>query len=155
MVRKGGSTYLRFVTMMEAGRIFLDRPLSGIAFAWPLAAHNQYLSMLAIGGIVPFTFFSYLLLLLHRMVRFDIGDNRSRANDHRQSLGMYGILIVFVVSSFFQNNFTVMYTSCLFWSLVGVYEIDRNRGADKRTGGTIPWGRPGNTAPGQATTEER
>ena len=47
MERKGGRTYLRFVAMMEAGRIFLERPLSGIAFAWPLAAHNQYLSILA------------------------------------------------------------------------------------------------------------
>ena len=35
---------------------------------------------------------------------------------------MYGIFILFIVSSLFQNNFTVTYTSCIFWVFMGAYE---------------------------------
>jgi len=119
----GGSTYQRLEAMTNSVSLFLENPLTGIAFAWPYAAHSQYLSMLAMGGIIPFALFLYLLWRLYYETRCALGRSGEGVVPAYDPGGACAILILFLVSAFFQNNLTVTYTSCLFWALVGMHEV--------------------------------
>ncbi len=117
-----GSTLGRIGAQLSVFEIFGKNPLSGIAFEWPYAAHNQYLSILGISGIVTFSLFMLLLWLIYKKLKRDFNLRRKGYRDAQIVGAMYGIFILFIVSSLFQNNFTVTYTSCIFWALMGTYE---------------------------------
>ncbi len=118
-----GSTLGRIEAQVSTFGIISKNPLSGIAFEWPFAAHNQYLSILGISGIVTFSLFMLLLWLIYKKLKRDFYLYRKGYRDAPIVGAMYGIFILFIVSSLFQNNFTVTYTSCIFWALMGTYEI--------------------------------
>lgn len=119
------STYLRYKAVQGSLSLFWEHPFLGIAYAWPYAAHNQYLSILCMGGVVPFASFMYLLWLLYRRIKRDFAAFPRVGGPLFEPGALYGIFVVFTVSSLFQNNFTVLYTSCIFWALVGISEMER------------------------------
>ena len=117
------STVIRLEAQLYTFNIISENPFSGIAFKWPLAAHNQYLSVLGVAGMVTFLLFMLLLWLIYKKIKRDFYLSRRGYRDASIVGAMYGIFILFMVSSLFQNNFTVTYTSCIFWALMGTYEI--------------------------------
>lgn len=117
------STLGRIEAQLSTFGIISKNPLSGIAFEWPFAAHNQYLSILGISGIVTFSLFMLLLWLIYKKLKRGFYLYRKGYRDAPIVGAMYGIFILFIVSSLFQNNFTVTYTSSIFWALMGIYEI--------------------------------
>lgn len=123
------STVKRIDALFNAFSQIGENPLLGIAFQWAYAAHNQYLSILGVSGIVAFLAFLVLLVAIYRNIRrnfilFQMGNRKASIAG-----AMYGILVLFIVSSLFQNNFSVTYTSCLFWALLGCYETYGPEGA--------------------------
>jgi len=121
------STLGRIKTQLNTFEIINKNLLSGIAFERPYAAHNQYLSILGISGIVSFFLFMLLLWLIYKKLKRDFYLYRKRYRDAPIVGAMYGIFILFIVSSLFQSNFNVTYTSCIFWALMGIYEIHGSR----------------------------
>lgn len=118
-----GSIPGRIEAQLNTFRIISENSLSGTAFKWPYAAHNQYLSVLGVSGIVTFSLFMLLLWLIYKNIKRNFYLYRKGYRDDPMVGAMYGIFILFIVSSLFQNNFTVTYTSCIFWALMGAYEI--------------------------------
>ena len=122
------STVIRLEAQLYSFKIISKNPFSGIAFEWPLAAHNQYLSVLGVSGIITFSLFMLLLWLIYKKIKRDFYLSRKGYKDASIVGAMYGIFVLFIVSSLFQNNFTVTYTSCIFWALMGTYEIYGSQG---------------------------
>jgi hypothetical protein len=120
---KHSSAAIRLQSHKYALKVVSERPLTGIAYKWPLASHNQYLSILGVSGVVAFSFFMLLLWRIHQKLRRNLYFLRKRHQGTALNNAMYSVFVIFVVSSLFQNNFTVTYTSCIFWALMGICEI--------------------------------
>ena len=109
-------------------------PLTGVAFEYPFAAHNQYLSVLGISGVVAFLIFILLIWKIYKRLMGDFNLYEKKRSGVPMVRAMCGIFILFAVSSLFQNNFTVTYTSCIFWVLMGVYELSVRMSREKEPG---------------------
>ncbi len=117
------STSGRIKVQLNTFKTINKNPLTGIAFGWPYAAHNQYLSILGISGIVSFSIFMLLIGRIYKKLKSDFYFFEERCQGVSIVGAMYSIFMLFIVSSLFQNNFTATYTSCIFWALIGIYEI--------------------------------
>jgi len=128
------STQGRAKALLYTFKIMREDPLCGIAFEWPYAAHNQYLSILGISGMISFSIFILLMWRIYMKLNQDFYFYRKNHQNASSAGAMQAIFILFIISSLFQNNFTVTYTSCIFWALIGVYEISNKALVENKTG---------------------